>query len=165
MARHHYQSSAAIDYQRFATKRVEETPSIAVLPPPAQRKKAAAAKVPYGKYAVLFTAVFCVLGAIVFNYMTVTELTAQNDDLKTQIATLEGEENALNAKKEQMYNLAYVEEYATSVLGMVKLDKSTLEYVDLSNEEQISMAQTEQESPAVFSALSRGFHAVVEYLN
>jgi len=165
MARYHYNDSTAIDYQRFATKPQQQAPALEVLPENKNVKKQARAKIPYGKYAVIFGCVFAVLAGIIASYMTVAELTVQNDRLKSQIAMLESDENALNAKKEQIYNLPYVEEYARDVLGMVKLDKSQVEYVELSNPEVMTVRQEEEYSSAFLSGLAKSFNVILEYLN
>ena len=75
------------------------------------------------------------------------------------------DENTLNAKKEQIYNLPYVEEYARDVLGMVKLDKSQVEYVELSNPEVMTVRQEAEYSSAFLSGLAKSFNVILEYLN
>ena len=162
----YYNYSEAVDYQRFATQPQvkENNKGIEVLPENHKAKKAA--RVPYGKYAVIVGCVFAVLMAILSGYTSITELTVQNDRLKDEIAELESTENALNAKKEQMYNLSYVEEYAKNVLGMVKLDKSQVSYVELSSPEKMVInTEKEENSSKFFANVVKSFNIVLEYLN
>jgi len=158
------QQSAALDLGRFDRK--EKTPAIRALPENPRAARREPVKVPYFKYLLLFGLVFATLAVIVFSYMRMTELTSQNDRLQGQIEKLKGEEKALQAKKEQMYNLASVEEYAKNQMGMVKLDKSTIQYVSLHQAENTVIAQREESAvPRFISGLIRSFNAVVEYLN
>ena len=168
-----YNDSSAVQYERFPVERVQyqERPELEVL---SQQKTAARSKkaaFPYGKYAVIFSCVFAVLFCIVASYMRLAEIHTQNAKLEKEIAALESDENALNAKKEQMYNLAHVEEYAQDKLGMVKADKSQITYVELDAGDKMVLAgaasaqDQAQESAGLLSRLLRSFSIVVEYLN
>ncbi|MBR4071790.1 MAG: hypothetical protein IKK26_04485 [Clostridia bacterium] len=128
-------------------------------------RKSEKAKVPYIKYAIIAVCFFASLIAIIFLNMQSAELAAENSRLKTQMSELVDEEKSLNAKREQMYNLEYVEDYAVNVLGMVKLDKTNISYVELSNEERVRIAEPEQNDSAVLSGISRTFNILLEYLN
>ncbi|MEA5038891.1 MAG: cell division protein FtsL [Clostridiaceae bacterium] len=157
-----YNHTSAVAYERFSVSQQETAPEIRALP----EKKSHHRAVPYGKYFVVMTCVFTVLLAVVFSYMQLAQLTNQNDKLRTQIADLQSEENALSAKKEQIYNLAYVEDYAKNVLGMVKLDKSQIVYVDLRQDDQMIVAKASESRGAQFwKDIVRSFSAVLEYLN
>ena len=156
--------SAALDLGRF--DRREKAPMIKALPENPRARRSAPTKIPYFKYTLLFSLVFATLTVIVFSYMQMTELTSQNDRLQYKIEQLKGEEKALQAKKEQLYNLAVVEDYAKNQMGMVKLDKSTIQYVSLHQAENTVIAkQGESAVPRFISGLIRSFNAVVEYLN
>ena len=130
-----------------------------------QGKKPEKAKIPYIKYGMIAACVFAVLAAMIFFNMQAAELAAQNGNLKAELAELKDQEKFLNAKKEQMYNLTYVEDYAKNVLGMVKLDKADVHYVELSGEERVSAAQPEENSSQVLAGITRTFNIVLEYLN
>ena len=103
--------------------------------------------------------------------MRLAEIHTQNAKLEKEIAALESDENALNAKKEQMYNLAHVEEYAQDKLGMVKADKRQITYVELDAGDKMVLAGAASaqdqaaESAGLLSRLLRSFSIVVEYLN
>ncbi len=142
--------------------RSQRMPQMELLPENQTVRRRAPAKVPYGKYVVIFSCIFAVAVLILSGYTRLTELTAQNTDLKEELSELQSQENALNAKKEQIYNLSYIEERAQD-MGMVKQDSAQITYVDLSNPERSTMAE-EGEEPPVLSGLIRTFNAVVEYL-
>ena len=130
-----------------------------------QGRKTEKAKLPYIKYGIIAVCVFAVLATVVFFNMQAAELAAQNGALKAELSELLEQEQFLNAKKERMYNLAYVEDYAKNVLGMVKLDKADINYVELSGEEKVSAAVPEQNDSQVLAGISRTFNVVLEYLN
>ena len=130
-----------------------------------QGRKSEKAKVPYIKYAVIAVCFFAALVTIIALNMKSTELAAENSRLNAQKTELIAEEKSLNAKKEQMYNLEYVEEYAINVLGMVKMDKNNITYVELSNEERVRIAEPEKNDSAILSGISRTFNILLEYLN
>ena len=119
---------------------------------------------PYIKYGVIVLSVFAVVLFILTGYSSLTELTAENTRLKEDLAELQSEENALNAEKEQLYNLTYVEQRAQD-MGMVKQDSSQVTYVDLSSPERSAMAQEEAQAPSLIAGLISSFNAVVEYLS
>ena len=151
--------SVAYDYARVLPRQEEQNQPMQV------HKGKARPKGPYGKYTAIVCVVFAALLVIVFNYMKVTELTRQNADLKAQLEELESDGNALDAKKEQIFNLTYVEDRAKNALGMMKSDKSQLEYVDLSEGDSVEIPEEETQYPAFLRGLIKSFNAVVEYLN
>ena len=130
-----------------------------------QGKKTEKARVPYIKYGMIAVCVFAVLAAVVFFNMQAAELASQNGRLKAELAELKDQEQFLNAKKERMYNLNYVEDYAKNVLGMVKLDKADIKYVELSGAERVSAAAPEENHSQVLAGITRTFNIVLEYLN
>lgn len=166
-----YNDSSAVRIERFPVERVryEERPEIEVLPKKKASSRVAPAAVPYGKYAVILACVFAVLLGIVASYMQLSTLNTQNARLRREITALESEENALNAKKEQMYNLAYVEDYAQNQLGMVKADKSQITYVQLDSGDRMLVAgmpaggERAEESANLINRLSHSFSVVLEY--
>ena len=58
-----------------------------------------------------------------------------------------------------------MEDYAKNVLGMVKLDKADINYVELSLDERVSAAVPEQQNSELLGGISRTFNIVLEYLN
>ena len=64
-----------------------------------------------------------------------------------------------------MYNLTFVEEYAQSELGMVKMEQSDITYVDLANPETMLVYGDEAASaPVWLSTVAGWLQGVVEYL-
>lgn len=105
--------------------------------------------------------------AILQSYDRVNTLTTQAAAKENELAALESDGNALNAKKEQRFNLTYVEDVAVNQLGMVKLDKNQITYVAISNPEKITVAGSEpaESASGLVAGIVKSFNAVVEYLN
>lgn len=139
-------------------------------PPPQQRpnrqpqRGKARFRLPYGKYGVLVCGIFAAALVILFNYMKVTELTNQNARLRAELETLESDGKALDAKREQVFNLSYVEDRARNALGMVKADKSQVEYLDLSQQDVVEIPGNQSGAPAFVGGFLKSFNAVLEYL-
>ena len=123
------------------------------------------AGVPYFKYIFVAICVFAALSAIIFGNMKATELTTQNSRLKSEINDLNENAKMLNARIERKYNLSYVEDYAKNVLGMVKLDKEDIRYVELSNADRITVAKPEENTSELVQGIAKSFNIVLEYLN
>ena len=165
-----YNDSSAVKLERFPVERGQnqtEQQPLEVLEskqsPRAQRQA-----VPYGKYIVILACVFAVALTIVANYMQLATINLENAKMRQEITRLESEENALNAKKEQMYNLAFVETYAQDVLGMVKMDKSQIHYLEMDSGDKMVLAEASMNNDAgshLLDRLSQAFSTVLEYLN
>lgn len=165
-----YNDSSAVKLERFPVERVQaqtEQQQLEVLESKRSERVQKAA-VPYGKYAVMLACVFAVALGIVASYMQLAAINLENAKLRQEITKLESEENALNAKKEQMYNLAYVEDYAQNTLGMVKLDKSQVHYLEMDSGDKMVLAEAAmsgEAGSALLERLSQAFSTVLEYLN
>lgn len=160
-----YQRSEMPDLSRFDTRRnhlrvVESTP--------AKKQKAQAAQkqrrmvTPLRALAVAVMAVLCV--AMVYSHMQLTELTSEIGAREATLAELESTAVSLTTKREETYSTSYIEDYAQNVLGMVKVDASQMEYVELSNPEKIEVTGTGASVSGAVGSLVRGFTAVLEYL-
>ena len=166
-----YNDSSAVKLERFPVERVQgqEDQQLEVL----ENRRAGRARpaaVPYGKYAVILACVFAVALGIVASYMRLAAVNLENARLRQQITELKSDENALNAKKEQLYNLAYVEDYARNVLGMVKLDKSQVHYVEMDSGDRMVLAEASvsgggEQGASLLDRLANTFSTVLEYLN
>jgi len=165
-----YNDSSAVKLERFPVERVQaqtEQQQLEVLESKRSERVQKAA-VPYGKYAVMLACVFAVALTIVASYMQLAAINLENAKLRQEITKLESEENALNAKKEQLYNLAFVESYARDELGMVKMDKSQVHYLEMDSGDRMVLAEaamTNHSGSDLLERLSQAFSTVLEYLN
>ncbi len=102
---------------------------------------------------------------ILFCQMQLTELTTQVSMQNDTLNELAAENVSLTTKKMNSMNMNEVEEYATSALGMVKIDHSQVEYIFLTNPDTVTVADSGVSLDALFSGLARSFSAIVEYIN
>ena len=166
-----YNDSSAVKLERFPVERVQnqtEQQPLEVLESK-QSPRAQKQAVPYGKYIVILACVFAVALTIVANYMQLATIHLENAKMRQEITRLKDDQNALNAKKEQIYNLSYVEDYAENVLGMVKLDKSQVHYMEMDTSDRMILAAAAsnkaEDSAGLVSRLAQTFSVVLEYLN
>lgn len=111
-------------------------------------------------FAVLLSGLCMVL---LYNNMHLTSLTKQVGEEETKLKNLQSEYVSLKARQEQALSISYVEDYAQNTLGMVKLDPSQIEYIEMTNPEMTEVSGTATLGDAVAN-LMRGFTAVLEYL-
>lgn len=156
--------NAAQDYNRFDSRSQAAEPIITALPENQNIRRPKIDKRPYIAYGMLLLLCFGVIMVILSGYAQVTELTAKNDALKADITDLQARQKVLEARREQMYTLNYVENYAKNQLGMVKLDKSTVEYIELENEEVTDFSVSTTSLPEVLKSLKNGLSILREYI-
>ena len=129
-------------------------------PTPRRRKKA---RTRPGLVACI--AILAVTAAyILFCQMQLTELTAQVSEQNDMLNELTAENVSLTTKRVNSLDMTEVEEYATNTLGMVKMDNSQIEYVELTNPDSVTVAKSGVSLDTVFAGLARSFSAIVEYI-
>ncbi len=157
-----YKQEPLPDLSRFDTRRKLR----AVENKPARPAKTAAKRrawlTPVRALGIGLMAAMCVL--LIYSNMQLTELTNGVSKREDTLAELQSTTVSLSAKREEIYNTAFVENYAQNVLGMVKIDASQMEYVELSNPEKIEVTGTGASVSGAVGSLVRGFTAVLEYL-
>ena len=117
------------------------------------------------EYAIVGLCVFAVLMFIVSNYVELSQLATENSRLKDELAQLVDMEKTLEAKQEQIFNLDEIENKAKNELGMIKMDKTQICYLELQSPDKLSTASADEEVPQIVQNAIRGLNIVVEYLN
>ena len=111
--------------------------------------------------AALALACFCAM--LLYSNMNVTRLTKEIGEQETALEQVQSEYVSLKARKEQTLSISYVENYAQNELGMVKMDPSQIEYIEMTKPEVTEVSDTTKLGDAAAN-LMRGFTAVLEYL-
>ena len=70
---------------------------------------------------------------------------------KKELEVLQNENIRLNAEMEKRYSLGDIESYATNTLGMVKADRSQVEYIELDSPDTIRMMTPEDNDNKAYS--------------
>lgn len=101
---------------------------------------------------------------ILSGQMQLTELTAEASEQSDLLNELQSENVSLTTKQMNSMNMDEVEQYASDTLGMVKLDNSQIEYVELTNPDLVTVADDGLSLRRVFKALVDHVLAIVEYI-
>jgi cell division protein FtsB len=110
-----------------------------------------------------------IMGAVVLSCLLLivksySDLAALSDSIakvQAEVDTLSSEQVRMEARIEGRSAIRYVEEYAEDVLGMRKIDKSQVEYIDVTGGNQVILPETEK---GVFTELKQSLDEFLEYL-
>ncbi|MDO4287166.1 MAG: hypothetical protein Q4C40_05520 [Eubacteriales bacterium] len=111
----------------------------------------------------------CIVAAVlavstVTCYVQMTDLKSQVEEKQQTLAQLESEYVSLNAKKENSIDLSQVEDYAENVLGLVKLDRSQEEYLELQKTDQVEVNEASSGVEKLASSFVKSFNAILSFL-
>ncbi|MDO4173780.1 MAG: hypothetical protein Q4D42_03350 [Eubacteriales bacterium] len=112
--------------------------------------------------ACILVAVFAV--STVTCYIQMTELKSQVEEKQQTLEQLESEYVSLNAKQENSIDLSQVEDYAENVLGLVKLDRSQEEYLELQKTDQVEVNEASSGVEKLASSFVKSFNAILSFL-
>lgn len=113
---------------------------------------------------IVFVAVIALslLSGMIYGKAELSRLYAENTALDSELAVLHNENLSLESELAQQTGLTRVEEYAETRLGLQKLDKSQIEYVEI---QEMTSAQTvNPENANIFMQISEWWDGVLEYL-
>ena len=100
--------------------------------------------------------------AMLYGKVETNRLFGEVAELEQQLQSLEAENVALAAEYESRTSLKNVEEYAQNTLGLQKLDKAQIEYVEFEGDSVIEVVDTEKQN--IFVRIKNWFADVCEYL-
>ena len=84
-------------------------------------------------------AVSMVIG-IIYTNSQITEITTNISQVQKEITELESEKAYLNFTMESRMSLNEIEDYAVGVLGMVKMDSTQVEYIEIESENKVEFS-------------------------
>ena len=122
-----------------------------------RRKNAATIRIIFAAIVVL--ALFSVM---TYGRVELSKLYSEKAEMEEQLMLLNNENISLESELAQQTGLTKVEEYAEVKLGLQKLDKSQIEYVEV--EETTSATVVEDKESNVFVEIQEWFNGVLEYL-
>ncbi len=157
--------SVAYDLSRFDNrKRVKEADKLREVEQPKVLPKKNIITVP-AVLAVLAAAALCFV--MIHNYMVMTQMTAENQKLSNQLAEYRDEEVLLRAKQEGIYDLSEIEDYAQNNLGMVKFEKTQIEYIEMEKPDKSEGTYITKgasgDSESLLDTIKSGILSIVEY--
>ena len=78
---------------------------------------------------------------VVYTNSRITEITTGITEQQKEITELESEKAYLNFTLESRMSLNDIENYAINVLGMVKMDSTQVEYIEIENENKVEFSE------------------------
>lgn len=114
---------------------------------------------------LLFCCVMLValLSLAIYNNIVMVELGDQLSDAKTRLDALQSEAVQLKSKLENQSSVQNIESYATESLGMGKVEKYQITYLNLAGKGSIYRTDKAPDK-APSQALLRGFDSLMEYM-
>jgi len=158
--------SVAYDYSRFDRRQRVKTAVEGEQARSPKTVRRTAKRHPFPVFEMLvFLGVVVVCMGIISSFMKVTVLSDQESTLKKELAELTGEQTALRAQQEKLFNLAMIEERAQTDLQMFQFDRSQTEYVSLTNDDEIVVNRDTDSKSVVLTGIVKSFNVVMEYLS
>lgn len=101
---------------------------------------------------------------ILYCQMQLTQLSAEVSKQSDNLSEMQAENVSLTTKKMNSMDMTEVEQHAVNDLGMVKMDNSQIEYVELTRPDVVTVAHSEHSLENVVSGLTEWFSSIVEYI-
>ncbi len=105
---------------------------------------------------------FALMGAFIYGKVELSRITNEQSELVATLAQLQDNNRSLESELEAKTSLVKVEDYAENELGLVILDKTQIEYVEIENEDVIEVI--EKEDDGLFASIKKWFDEVLEYI-
>lgn len=106
--------------------------------------------------------VLAIMIAMLAGMVETNRLFGEMSDLSAELKTLEAENISLAAEYESRTSLKSVEDYAKNTLGLSKLEKSQIEYVEFGGNGVLEVVETERKN--IFIIIRNWFSNMYEYI-
>ena len=143
----------------YNLEKFEESPSEKATKIHVRRKTENAGSAP--KLIVSALAAGLLLGALIYSKVENTAIHSEIAAQAQYVDMLASENVRMQSELEEKTALKSVESYAEDILGMQKLDKSQIEYVNISNGNIVDIPENDDN---IFVRLKNSFNDFVEYL-
>lgn len=101
------------------------------------------------------------LFAMVFGKVELSKVYSEQSELQEQLSQLNEDNLSLKSELDAKTGLSQVEEYAENTLGLQKLDKSQVEYVEVETDDVIEAVDKDEN---IFVSIKKWFSDVLEYI-
>lgn len=108
-----------------------------------KRVKASPFPIRFVFYAIVLTGM---LMFVIYGNSVINELSYESNDLKSSIAQLKQENDSLQFEIDKKYDLKYIENVATTELGLVKSTDVVKHYVSISGGDTVEVSDSENSS-------------------
>ena len=162
------QNSVGSDLSRFDERpEVQQARRMDEKKAPARRKRTAA-RPRVNPISLALAALAAVMAAaLIYSYMRLTVLNDQIAQVRTELTEVSNEGVLLKTQYESRYDLTQIEDYAVKELGMTKMDRSQVEYVEIGNPDTIvrSGSGTTSGRRSLAAAFTRRINAILAFLS
>lgn len=135
---------------------LEEERRAKVRPEPAMSIKAKAA------WSLLILIAMTLMGSLIYGRVEISRLYNERAGLERELSQLQNENVGMQSEIAERMNMTKVEEYARNDLGLQKLDKSQIEYIEV---ETPSVAEVKQDNDEdIFVRIRHWWSSVTEYI-
>lgn len=131
-------------------------------------QKACKAKPAVSGFAVFsFMACIAMVLLTLFSYVQLTELSDTTMRLENELETLREENQLLEIENDRKFSAEKIKEEAVGRLGMQKLDKSQITYLDMGSGNRVEIPEGTQlmRDSEFIAGIVDGFRWIVEYIN
>ena len=113
-------------------------------------------------WGILLTVTIVMLGSLIYGKVEVSRLYSERAGLERELSVLQNENVSMQSEIAERMNMTKVEEYARNDLGLQKLDKSQIEYIEIETP-SVSEVKDDREED-VFVRIKQWFNNAAEYL-
>ena len=152
-----YGDNLAYDWELFEEKK-EEAP--AQKPEQDPQPHRARNTLTFLKILSVFAVCAFLFGALLYSNATLAELNSRSAALEKQLASLKDDETRMNVELDSRVCMKDIDEYITDTLGMVKLEKYQVNYIDLSEGDSMSVTE---ENESIWQKIGGFFEGIGEY--
>lgn len=114
------------------------------------------------KYFSVSMLAFAVMFAMIYGKVELSRITNEQSQLQSQLTELQENNLSLKSELDSKTSIVKVEDYAENTLGLTKLNKAQIEYVELENNQVIEVVEKKDDS--FFSSAKKWFKNVLEYI-
>ena len=116
--------------------------------------------------AIGLVGVICAVIAVstIFYNVKMTQLKGQIEEKNAVLEQLQSENVSLTARQANTLDLNEIEEYAKNVLGLVKMDRSQEEYLELQKTDQVEVNEASSGVEKLVSSFVKSFNAILSFL-
>lgn len=113
-------------------------------------------------WAVLLIVAVSLMGSLIYGKVEISRLYSERAGLEKQLDQLQNENISMQSEIAERMNMTKVEEYARNELGLQKLDKSQIEYIEIETPSVAEVKTNDKED--VLTRVKRWFDSASEYV-
>lgn len=151
-----YEDSRREREQREDKAILEEERRAKARPEPAMSLRAKAA------WCLLILIAVALLGSLIYGKVEISRLYNERAGLERELSQLQNENVGMQSEIAERMNMTKVEEYARNDLGLRKLDKSQIEYIEVETPSVAEVKQDDDED--IFARIKHWWGSVTEYI-